>query len=48
MKTSYSVPRMKIKPISEFKKKGKNKFDIDTLIEKRFKNIIENKIKNKT
>ena len=48
MKTSYSVPRMKIKPISEFKKKGKNKFDIDTLIEKRFKNIIENKIKNLT
>ena len=48
MKTSYSVPRMKIKPISEFKKKGKNKFDIDKLIEKRFKNIIENKIKNLT
>ena len=45
MKTSYSVPRMKIKPISDFKKK-KIKFDIDKLLTKRFKNNIENKIAN--
>ena len=47
MKTSYSVPRMKIKPLSEYKK-GKIKLDIDTLIKKRFQNTIENKIANLT